>query len=120
MKGPIRDEDVEASLLSSLILIYYFLGSGRQYGCFNSDNIFRHFLGKTAKNCRLQGDVCYDSIKEDISCLNSEYEIFNNDLMIIKSLSPCFGPTFLINESVKLNVEDRRKTVSTNNSDESN
>lgn len=54
MKGPIRDEDGEASLLSSLILIYYFLGSGRQYGCFNSDNVFRHFfIGKTAKNYRL-------------------------------------------------------------------
>lgn len=50
MKGPIRDEDGEASLLSSLILSYYFLGSGRQYGCFNSDNVFRHFFRKTAKN----------------------------------------------------------------------
>lgn len=29
---------------------FYFLGSGRQYSCFNSDNVFRHFLGKTAKS----------------------------------------------------------------------
>lgn len=46
MKGPIRDEDGEASLLSSLILIYYFLGSGWQYGRFKSDYVFINLLGK--------------------------------------------------------------------------
>lgn len=50
MKGPIRDEDGEASLLSSLILIYYFLGSGWKYGRFKSDYVFRNLFRKTATN----------------------------------------------------------------------
>lgn len=97
MKGPIRDEDGEASLL---ILIYYFVGSVRQYCRFNSDVVSRNFCGKTAENDLLTMGmfitvVTKTSLREDIFCLNSEYEILKIDL------GPCFGPTFPINESVK-------------------
>lgn len=42
MKGPIRDEDGEASLLSPLI--YYILGSGGQYGRLKSDYVFSNLF----------------------------------------------------------------------------